>query len=429
MHQKTTLPNGLRVITYPMEGISTVTLLVVVQAGSKYETKEINGVSHFLEHMFFKGTTKRPNAQAISETLDVLGGEFNAFTSKEWTGYYVKADSRHLDLLFDVISDMFLHSKLSADEIKREKGVIIEEMNMYQDTPTRYIEDLIELLLYGKNQPAGWFVLGSKETILNMTRQQMAQYVHAQYVARDTVVIIVGDIYGKDKENYHTRLEQKVASYFKEIPVREPSGKSVVTEKQDEPQVLFHYKKTDQSHLELAVRAYRASHRDMPALSVLSTILGGNMSSRLFFRIRERHGLCYYIRSGITAHTDSGYLSVRAGVDNVRFEMALKKIMAELREIRAKGVLQKELEKAKDYLRSKLNLSLETSSDVAFWLGEQEMVEGAIKTKQQILKEINAVTLADISRIALDIFRNDKLNLAVIGPYKNTSPFIPLLRF
>ncbi len=429
MHTQTKLPNGLRVITYPMEGTSTVTLLVVVQAGSKYETKEINGISHFLEHMFFKGTKKRPTAQAISETLDVLGGEFNAFTSKEWTGYYVKSDSRHLNLLFDVISDMFLHSKLEADEIKRERGVIIEEMNMYQDTPTRYIEDLIELLLYGKNQPAGWFVLGSKETISNMTRQQMASYLHAQYVARDTAVIIAGDIYGKDKENYHARLEQKIAVYFKEISVREPSGKSAVIEKQNAPKMLVHYKKTDQSHLELAVRAYAANHKDMPALSVLSTILGGNMSSRLFLRIRERHGLCYYIRSGITAHTDSGYLSVRAGVDNVRFETALKKIMAELRDIRAKGVSQKEIENAKDYLRSKFSLSLETSSEVAFWLGEQEMVEGKIKTKQHILKEIHAVTLADVSRVARDIFKDDKLNLAVVGPYKDASSFIPLLRF
>lgn len=427
MHQKTTLPNGLRVVTYPIEGTSTVTLLVVVEAGSKYETKEINGISHFLEHMFFKGTKKRPTTQAISETLDVLGGEFNAFTSKEWTGYYAKADQRHTHLLFDVISDMFLNSKFEAKELEREKGVIIEEMNMYQDTPTRYIEDLIEVLLYGKDQPAGWLIIGTKENIQSMTRQKMVDYLHAQYTARDTAVIIAGDIYGKDKERYHEAMEKRVARYFRAISEREPVEKLPVKERQKEPQVLVHYKKTDQSHLEIALRAYGAEHQDIPALSVLSTILGGNMSSRLFINIRERHGLCYYIRSSVNAHTDSGYLSIRAGVDNARFSLALQKIMKELKDVKKNGVSQKELAKAKDYLRSKLSLSLETSNDFAFWLGEQEMVHGRLRSQKEILREINRVTLSDLKRVIADIFQNRKLNLAVIGPYNDKKPLLSAL--
>lgn len=417
MHKKTTLKNGLRVITYPMKGTSTVTLLVVVQAGSKYETKEINGISHFLEHMFFKGTNKRPTAQEISETLDMLGGEFNAFTSKEWTGYYVKADTKHVDLLFDVISDMFLHSKIDAKELEREKGVIIEEMNMYQDTPTRYIEDLIEVLLYGKDQPAGWLIIGSKENIKNMTHGQMRTYLNERYVAKNTAVILAGDIQD------HESVEKKVQEYFNDISEHEPSDKLPVIEDQKKPEILLHYKETDQSHLEMAFRAYRSTHKDIPALNVLSTILGGNMSSRLFINIRERHGLCYYIRSGVTDHIDSGYLNIRAGVDNQRFKMALEMIMGELKKVLKDGVKDAEINKAKEYISGKMNLNLETSSDFAFWIAEQEIIKDKIRTKEEILEKINAVTREDVKRVAEDIFINSKLNLAVIGQYKDKSEF------
>jgi predicted Zn-dependent peptidase len=419
---KTRLKSGLRLITVPMKGTKTVTVLVVVAAGSKYETKSINGISHFLEHMMFKGTDRRPSTLAIAEELDSIGGEYNALTSKEWTGYYAKADSGHFDLILDIISDIFLNSKFEAQEIEREKGVILEEMNMYQDTPVRYIDDLIEELLYGDTSQ-GWKVIGEAKMVQGLNRQKLKKYFKERYVAKNTVVIVAGDVKIKNQKS-------KIKNYFTDIgkqdnptllKLREDFGQST-------PQTRVYYKKTDQTHLALALRAYRAGHIRLPGLKILNIILGGNMSSRLFINIREREGLCYYINSQIQTYRDCGYLLVKAGVDNKRTSKALNLILKELRQISNGGISQSDIKGAKDYIRGKIALSLETSNDLAFWVAGQEMVLDRIKTPEMVLREVERVSINQVKKIAGDVIKDKGLNLMVIGPYKDQSRFTKLLQ-
>lgn len=292
----------------PMENANSVTVLVLVGTGSKYETKDINGISHFLEHMFFKGTQKRPNTMVISETLDMIGGQYNAFTSKEVTGFWAKVDKKHADVALDWISDMFLNSKFDAEELEREKGVVVEELNMYMDTPTAYVSELFEHLLYG-DQPAGWRIVGEKENILAYNRTKLLDYYHSHYSNENTVVAVAGDIHPDE-------VARKVGELFKNIEVRKPAAKAPTTEKQQHPGVLLHYKKTDQTHFCLGMRAYDMYDSRRHALSLMAVMLGGNMSSRLFISVRERNALAYYVNSSVEATTDAGYLVTQAGIKN-----------------------------------------------------------------------------------------------------------------
>jgi len=420
MFKKTTLKNGLRIITSPMKGTRTVTVLAIVGTGSKYEIKETNGVSHFLEHMFFKGTKKRPTALDIAETIDRVGGEYNAFTSKEFTGYYAKVSSKHRKLVMDVISDIFLNSKLDAKETEREKGVIIEELNMYLDTPTSYVKDLFEVLLYG-DQPAGWLVIGAKENIKTINREKLIDYLKRQYVASNTIILVAGDI-------DEAETIKEVEEYFEDIREDKYRGKLSVKETQNGPASLIHYKKTDQTHFCLGTRSYDFSSKDYFILKVLTSILGGGMSSRLFIEVRERRGLAYRIQCSSESYTDSGYLVVQAGVSNDKVNESIKVILDEFCKIRDKKVPDKELNKAKEYIKGKLLLGLESSDEVAFWLGHQEVLKKQILTVNEVFEKIDVVSLEDIQRIGGDIFQNNKLNLAVIGAFKDKSKFDKLLR-
>jgi len=419
-YQSNTFKNGLRLITIPMKGTKAVTVLVLVGAGSKYEEKSNNGISHFLEHMFFKGTEKRPNTLAIAESLDKIGGEFNAFTDKEYTGYYAKVNSKYLNLAIDWVSDIFLNSKLEKEEIEREKGVIIEEINMYLDAPMKYIDSLWEKLLYG-NQPAGWDIAGDKEVVRKMARKQFIDYLRKNYLARSTVVVIAGDI----KKIQNTKL--KTQNYFKHIKTGKLPNKRKVIEKQKKPEVLIHYKKTDQSHIYLGVRTYDIFNHRKYALGLLSVILGGNMSSRLWISVREREGLVYYIRTLLQLYTDSGYLATQAGVNNGRVEKAISLILKEYKRIAENRVSASELRKAKDYIKGATILGLESSSAVASFAGKQEILTNKILTPEEKFAKIEAVTRDDIQRIAKDIFKPEKLNLALIGPFKNKAKFQKLL--
>lgn len=280
MYKKTTLKNGLRIITVPMKNTRAITVLVLVGTGSKYETKDINGISHFLEHMFFKGTKKRPNTLKIAEVLDKVGGAYNAFTEKEFTGYWAKVDSKHTDLAIDWVSDNFLNLKIEEKEIKREKGTIIEEINMYLDTPMLHIGDLWEKLLYG-DQPAGWLIIGEKEIVKRLKRKHFLDYSKNHYTAKNTIICVAGNI------NSRT-VERKIKDYFKNIRTISPKPKLKVIEKQNKPQSLILFKKTDQTHLALGVRGYGLFSPKKYAQALLATILGGFMSSRLFISIRER---------------------------------------------------------------------------------------------------------------------------------------------
>lgn len=408
MTSKKVLKNGLRLVTVPMKNAKSVTVLILVGTGSKYETKDVNGISHFLEHMFFKGTKKRPTTLKISETLDMIGGAYNAFTSKEVTGFWAKVDKKHTDVALDWISDMFLHSKFESAEIEREKGVVIEELNMYLDMPQSYVSELFEDLLY-KDQPAGWRIVGEKEHILNFTREKVLDYYATHYSPHNTVVCVAGDVNKK-------QIEAKLGTYFAGIKNSQAPKKETTKEVQTKPGALFHYKKTDQTHFCLGVRAYDMFDPRRYALSLLAIILGGNMSSRLFISVRERNSLAYYIHTSVDAATDTGYLVTQAGIKNESLQKAVELILKEYRDITQIRITPKELKKAKDYVRGTMSLSLDASDAQASFYATGELMEGKIITPEEKLTMIDKVTAGDIKKVAEDIFRPEKLNLSVIGP-------------
>lgn len=420
MYKKTTLKNGLRIITIPQKSTRAVTVLVLVGTGSKYETKEINGISHFLEHLFFKGTKKRPTPLAIFETLDMVGGIYTAFTGEEYTGYFAKVAASHFDLALDWVSDIFLNSTLSEKDIKKEKGVIVEEINMLSDNPMSYIQILWPKLLYG-DQPAGWPVAGSKENIARMKRQDLLHYRKKQYVAENTIICIAGDI-------NPTQAFKKVKKYFSEISSTKFLKKPKVVEKQTDPICLLYPKKTDQAHLALGVRTYNIFHPQRYTLELLEIILGGMMSSRLFVEIREKLGIAYYIKTSCETDPDTGYLVTQAGVDNKNVKKAISTILKEYKKISQKKVPKNELKKAKDYIKGKTALLLESSDAKASFYAGQELLEKKILTLKEIFKKIDKISQSDILKVAKDIFQPQKLNLAIIGPFKNKEKFQKLLK-
>lgn len=420
MYKKTTLKNGLRIITIPQKSTRAVTVLVLVGTGSKYETKEINGISHFLEHLFFKGTKKRPTPLAISETLDRVGGIYNAFTGEEYTGYFAKVTASHFDLALDWVSDIFLNSTLSGKDIKKEKGVIVEEINMFSDNPMSYVQILWPKLLYG-DQPAGWPVAGSKESIARMKRQDLLHYRKKQYVAENTIICIAGDI-------NPAQAFKKVKKYFSEISLTKSLKKPKVIEKQTGPICLLYPKKTDQTHLCLGTRAYNIFHPQRYTLELLEIILGGMMSSRLFIKLRDKLGIVYYVKASCEADSDTGYLVTQAGVDNKNVKKAISTILEEYKKISQKKVPKNELKKAKDYIKGKTALLLESSDAKASFYAGQELLENKILTLKEIFKKIDKISQSDILKVAKDIFQPQKLNLAIIGPFKYREKFQKLLK-
>jgi predicted Zn-dependent peptidase len=405
-----------------MAGTKTATVLVMVRTGSKYENKNNSGISHFLEHMFFKGTEKRPDALAISSELDGIGAEFNAFTGKEYTGYWVKAGADRIELAMDVVSDMLLNSKLNEKEIEREKGVIIEELNMYRDDPAMYIEDLFEELLYG-NQPAGRDTIGTKENILKFKRRDFTDYLASQYGAQNTFVCVAGNLNKTDKSDY---LAEK---YFSKLKPSKFQDKKPAREKQSKPEIKLHYKKTDQAHLSLGARAFPIGHKDEHALKAAAILLGGSMSSRLFIELRERRGLAYSVKTQAEFYTDSGYLTTEAGVPIGKLSEAVKIILNEYKKLANQPVDKKELERTKNLIRGRAAIQLESSDNVASWYGKHMILRDKILTPEEFLKAMDKVSAEDIKRVARDIFINKGLNLAVIGPLREGEKFEKLLQF
>jgi predicted Zn-dependent peptidase len=420
MFKKTTLKNGLRVLAIPMPNTKTVTVLILVGTGSKYETKEINGISHFLEHMFFKGTEKRPTSEEIVKDMDRIGGEYNAFTSKETTGYFAKVDAKHLDLALNWISDIFLNSKFDEAEIEKEKNVILEEINMYYDLPMHYIGILWEQLLYG-DQPAGWPVWGNKEVISNLKRDNFLQYLKFHYSANNSLVCVAGNF-------NEANIVQEIEKYFSRLNGRDFKNKEKVKEKQDKAKLLVYVKKTDQTHLCLGVRGYNLFHPDRYVLSVLGVILGGFMSSRLFQEVREKKGLAYYIRTSVETNADTGYLVTQAGVSNDKAEESIQTILKEYKKIKEQKITAEELARAKEHLKGNMLLNLETSDEMASFIGAQEIIKKEILTPEEIFNKIDKVSIDDIKRVAQDIFKLNQLNLALIGPFEDKKIFEGLLR-
>ena len=420
MYKKTVLKNGLRIITIPIKNTKTVSVLALIGTGSKHETKDINGISHFLEHMFFKGTKKYPTTLKIAERLDNIGGNYNAFTSKEFTGFWAKVGKEHFDLAIDWISDILFNSKFEEKEIKREKGVIIEEINMCLDNPMSYIGDLWEKLLYG-DQPAGWLTIGKKENILKFKRKDFLKYFKNHYLAKNMVVCVAGNF---DKK----AIVEKIEKYFRKIKKGEIQEKLKTIENQKTPQALIHYKKTDQTHLCLGVKAYDLFQSKKYAQIILSVILGANMSSRLFTLIRERKGLCYYIHTSSDNSTDTGYLVTQAGIPHKNVEQVIKLIIREYKKLKTIKITEKELQKAKDYLKGTINLKLESSDFQASFHSFEELLTNKILTPEEKFGKLDKVSVSDVQKIAQDIFKPEKMNLAIIGPHKDKEKFQSLLK-
>jgi len=412
---KTTLSNGLKIITIPMTDNPSVTVLVMVEAGSKYETKEQNGISHFLEHMVFKGTPKRPNATDISRELDSIGSHYNAFTGQEYTGYYVKVNHTKLDNALEIISDLFMNPLFKKEEIEKEKGVIVEEIRMYKDIPQRVVHEIFGEMLF-EGQPAGRSVLGTEDNVRSFTQDQIIQYRKNHYVSSATSVVIAGSF---DEAKTIKKAEQ----YFAEVLGSKKQDKIAVIESQSVPAIKVKYKETDQTHLIIGLRTFSINDKRIPTVNVLSTILGGGMSSRLFSRLRDEMGICYYVRSSHNPNTDHGDLTISAGVDNSRVEEAVKEILAQCKKIKDEPVSLAELQKAKDYLSGTTMLELETSEDRAEFCAGQQILKKKIESPEEIIEKINKVTVADVQKLAKEIFVDEGLNMAIVGKFKDGEGF------
>ena len=415
-----TFDSGLRLISVPMEGTKTATVLVMVGTGSRYEIKNINGISHFLEHMMFKGTAKRPDKIQIAKELESIGAEYNAFTSKEYTGYYARGNAQKLDLMTDVVSDIFLNSLLDAKEIEVEKGVIVEEINMYRDMPSQYVSELFDKLLYG-DQPLGWEVAGEKEIVTALKRDNFVNYFNTHYIAENTVVAIAGNITNEE-------AKQVVEKYFVNSREGKPVQKLAVNENQTKPEILVHWKETDQAHFYLGVRAFDRFDDRRYALGLLNIIFGGGMTSRLFQEVREKRGLAYYVSSGSDLMTDCGSFISRAGVNKDKAHDAIEVVLAEFAKLKDKGVTEEELKRAKDSINGSMALYLESSMNIALDYCDSVLFDNKVLTPEERLDKINSVKIEEVNQLAADIIDDKKFSLAIIGPYKDEEQFKKLLK-
>jgi predicted Zn-dependent peptidase len=419
VYEREVLPNGLRIVTARMPHAQSVTCFLMFAAGSRYETAETNGIAHFAEHMLFKGTERRPTAREIAGEIDAIGGEFNAFTSKEYTGYYVRCGAESIDIAFDVLVDMIRHSKFDPDEIEREKGVILEELNMYLDTPRDMIDAVYEELLYG-DQPLGWLIIGRPEAIRSATRETFLDYVGRWYTPPRLVVGVGGRIEG----DLTGRLEQRLGDI---AGSGAPAPARAQITSNGAPRVRVRTKDSDQAHVCLGVPSYPLDHPDRYVLTVLATILGGGMSSRLFTEVRERRGLAYYVYAMNHSYTDAGSLFSQAGVDIDRIDEAITTIAAELRRIAEESVPAEELEKARSFTKGRLVLQLESPQGLITFGLRREVLENRIADPAEVLEALNAVTAEDVQRVAQDVIGRNGLNLAVIGPFDDAERFEQLL--
>ena len=420
-YKKTILTNGLRVVTVPKADSLATTVLVLVEAGSKYETKEINGLSHLLEHMCFKGTTKRPRAIDITNELNNIGAEYNAFTGQELTGYYVKAISKDLDIALDVVSDIYVDPLFDEKEIEKEKGVVIEEINMNEDRLPRKAQIILAELLYG-DQPAGWEVTGTPAIVRSLKRENFLKYRGEHYVASATTIIVAGAF-------LEAKLLKDIEEKFKNMPVSTKQGKLKVVELQEKPELKIKFKETDQTHLAFGIRAYDLFDKRRFALELLADILGNGFGSRLFERLREQMGVAYYVGAGADLSTDHGVLDAYAGVDNKRLEEVIKAILQECKRLRDEPVGTDELTRVKNRISGNMVLGLETSNDLANFFGGQEILEKKILTPEELLARLQLVTAEEIQAVAQDVFQNSKLNSVIIGPHKDEMALRSILNF
>lgn len=409
LYQSYTLPNKAKLFLVPLQDTKSITTLVMYPVGSRYESEKMSGVSHFVEHMMFKGTKKRPNTLILTREIDRLGAEYNAFTSKEYTGYYIKADAKYLSVSLDILSDMLFNSKFDEKEMKKEKGVIVEEIRMYNDNPLMNIENIFEEVMFAGQ--LGKDVAGTEEHVLSYQRNDVLDYRDKYYSPQNMTIVLAGNI---DDET-----GDMVEKYFGVGKNKKKLNKTFVPgkfgESKKEKRIKIQKKKTDQTQMMLGFPGFDYNAKENATLSVLNTILGGSMSSRLFIQIRERRGLAYMVRSGADNFRDTGYVYVRAGLESKNINPAIKVIKDEIKKIISKGVTKKELADAKTHIRGALTLSLEDSSAQASWLAKEALFMNDIKTPEERLEEIEKVTNEQIKVLAKKIFKFDQMRVAIIG--------------
>lgn len=422
MHfRKRILANGLRLILVPMPSFESATVLLMVGAGSRYETKTNNGISHFLEHMFFKGTKTRPNPSIIAHALDSIGAQWNAFTGKETTGYYIKSSASHVELSLDLISDLLKNSLFEPQEIDKERGVIIEEINMYEDVPMRKLSDIYDELLYA-DTPMGWDIAGTKDIINVTKRTDFLSYMASLYSADNMTLVIAGGIDIEVSES----LARK---YFESLERFDIIRYTKVVEGQAKPALLVRQKKTEQVHFSIGFRTVPLEHPDRYALDLLSTILGGGTSSRLFHEIREKRGLAYYVRTNSDNYLDCGSLVSSAGVDSKRIEEAIKVMLEQYLLITDdQKITDEELKKAKDYDKGHFVLDLEDSRSVASFYAHEELLEKQLLSPHEVTRRVDAVTIEQVRSAAKKYINPKTVNLAIIGNFNHRHRFEELIK-
>ncbi|OGJ53920.1 hypothetical protein A3D11_00690 [Candidatus Peribacteria bacterium RIFCSPHIGHO2_02_FULL_49_16] len=412
------LTSGLPILTAPSDGTASVTVLVFIGAGSRYEKEEERGMSHFLEHMFFKGGKKYTNTKEVSAAIDGVGGEFNAFTAKEYAGYYVKIAAEHVELACDVLSDMLLHASFPSKEIDKERGVIIEEERMYQDTPMYRVAWDFEELIFG-NHPLGWDTIGTEKVIMSVKQEDFQKHKNALYTPDNAVVTFAGKI-------HETRAMELGQRFFGDLS-GEKKTKFLPFKNFNTEKTFLREKATEQSHLVLGVPGVPSLSEEHFAQKLLSIILGGNMSSRMFLNIREAKGLCYYISTDTDSYLDAGALTTGAGVDQSRLEEAIKLIIHEYLVCAKDGITKEELLRAKEYLKGKITLNLEDSEERAHFYGKQQLLLPKIRTVEDYFTEVDRVTKEEVDALAKRILVPEELRLAVIGKENNKEKFERLL--
>ena len=406
------MENGLRVVSAPRAGAESVAIGIWINAGGRYETRALNGISHFLEHLLFKGTRRRTSRQ-IKEAIEGRGGVLNAFTDEEFTCVWAKVRPKELDSTVEVLTDMVLASRLDRREIEKERSVVVEEIRMYEDLPMQYVHDLLNTLLW-PNHPLGMVLSGTEESVRRIGRSDLASYQRRFYTPRNICVAAAGHL-------SHRRLVEAVGRWWGRVPPGRQQTCSRVRQQQRKPRVRVEKKETEQTHLSLGFHAFPRNHPQVQALNLLNVILGGNMSSRLFQQVREERGLCYEIGSQVKRYRDTGLFSVSAGVEHGKLLKCLKVVVQELKRLKSEPVGSKEFDLAIEYFTGSLLFSLEETVDQMCWVGECEMLLRRVEPVEAILEQMGRVRRSDLTKVAREILRPDHMNLAVIGPMKSAT--------
>ena len=419
MYQRTVLDNGLPVLTCSMPHTRSVSMATFIGAGSRYESDDIAGVSHFLEHLLFKGTKNWPTARELSEAVEGVGGIMNASTDREMTVFWCKVAGLHFRRSLSVLVDMILNPLLDPTEAEKEREVVLEELRMTNDYPNNRVDLLIDETLW-PSQPMGRDVGGSLDSVRSITREQILDYVGCQYAPGNSVMVVAGDI-------FHEEVVGLLDEAFRDWATQEPMSWYPVQDGQEAPRIRVEQRKTDQAHLCVALPSLPLTHPDRYVLGLMNVILGEGMSSRLFLELRENRSLAYDVHSSINLYRDCGSLVICCGVEPVKSERAISAILEQLDGLK-KNIPETELEKAKELSKGRMLLRMEDSRSVAMWMGAQETLTGTVLTVDEVVEKVDAVSTTDIERLAGELIREDVLNLAVVGPFRSDRRFRNLLK-